>query len=118
MNLGTWIEELSAHDRTLPIKFDDGTHPGKLRSWRGMYERLSLDTGHEHTNVGALLDDAVRAVGATFTGYKGGDYVMHVDTPVYADEWGRCPGMGIAGIDYDGAPTRLIIKRIDLSDYS
>ena len=119
MNLQTLIETLSALDPTLPLRFDDGRLVRGLCSWRGSYDQLTIDTvwgdDDEGLTVGGLLADAQAAVGKTFEGYKGGDYVMFPHTAVWADEYGRYQSQGIAGITVKKGTA--VINRVDLSDY-
>lgn len=66
-------------------------------SYRGYYDRLALEPGSGIYTAGLLLDDARRAVGASFTGYKGGRFRMDESTPVYIALYG-CLGPRLAGI--------------------
>lgn len=78
MNLGELIrrlEELPA-DQVVPNGFD---HP---HSYRGYYDELAFQPATGVT-VGSMLADARSAVGATYTGWKGGDYIMDEYTPVH-----------------------------------
>lgn len=118
MRLDTYIETLTALDLHLEVEFDNGETPGRLMSWRGRYQELTLDTDETPScpmTVGVLLRDAMQANGGTFQGYKGGDYTMSLRTPVWADPWGECRSMAIGGIEVrDG---KVVIRRIDIGDY-
>lgn len=50
-----------------------------------------------------------------FGGYKGGNYTMTRDTPVWADEWGSYQCRGIMGSKIDDGV--LVLVTADLSDY-
>ena len=69
--LGEIIERLSQEDptRVLPIGFADP------HSYRGDYYELAFEIRHNIT-VGEMLAAAESAIGATFQGWKGGDYKM------------------------------------------
>jgi len=51
-------------------------------SYRGYYQELAFEPT-ENVTVGAMLKDARKAKGATFTGYKGGEFTMGDYTTCY-----------------------------------
>lgn len=55
---------------------------GSPHSYRGAYENLAFEPVRR-CRVGDMLNAAESALGATFTGYKGGEYVMSTDTEVF-----------------------------------
>lgn len=57
---------------------------GNPHSWRGAYAELAFEPIGE-TTVGEMLAAAKEAVGQTYTGWKGGDFTMGLDTPVNID---------------------------------
>ena len=69
--LGELIERLERGDptRVLPVGF------GSPHSYRGYYEDVAFEIKRDVT-VGSMLDAARSALGATFQGWKGGDYEM------------------------------------------
>lgn len=69
--LGELIKVLEAEppDKRIKLGF---TRP---HSYRGYYEDLAFEL-RGNVTIGAMLADAKSALGATFTGWKGGDYVM------------------------------------------
>lgn len=80
MNLGDFIGRLELFDPRDPIAFDFVSfHPTTLDSYRGRYDELALGYANEGNDplVTTILEDARTAVGKTFTGWKGGDFVMH-----------------------------------------
>jgi hypothetical protein len=100
MLLESWIATLAILDPDALIEMEDGTTPVCLTSYRGYYEDLALDYNHSRpVTVGVLLDDARKAVGATFEGYKGGDFIMRGDTRVWVSEWGRSEGRDLTGVE-------------------
>jgi hypothetical protein len=104
VNLGEWIETLQALPPAMPIEYPRGfgapLYIGELISWRGIYQDLTLPPVDESfiKTVGDALANAQAAVGATFTGYKGGDYTMHESTYLWADPYGRSVGSRVLGI--------------------
>ena len=83
------------------VRFDFGYFkPTNLDSWRGSYDELAL--GYSETEkdikVSELIKTLKEAIGKTFTGYKGGDFVMGKNTPVWVSNYGESPSTGIIGV--------------------
>lgn len=77
--LGDLIARLDAEpDKTRLVAFGFA----RPHSYRGYYEQLAFEP-RENVTVQSMLDAARSALGQTFTGYKGGEYVMDED----ADCW-------------------------------
>jgi hypothetical protein len=94
MSLGELIEALERKESDAPVMFDFVYfRPSGLHSYRGDYSQLALGYATDkEVAVGDLLQRLRDANGATFTGYKGGDYVMDERTPVWVanpEEAGR-----------------------------
>ena len=62
---------------------------GSPHSDRGDYSELAFSP-LPTAKVSEMLAFAKGAVGATFTGWKGGHFTMSGDTPVYIGEFGDC----------------------------
>lgn len=81
MELGDLIEVLQAED---PAKVcPDGF--ATPHSWRGDYYELAFDPA-QNVTVASMLAHARSAVGATYEGWKGGDYTMDLDSDCYLAE--------------------------------
>jgi hypothetical protein len=89
--LGEFIETLDGLPADKPVRFQHGDAPRAFVSWRGDYRQLTLTGGmaRECPTVAQLRALAVTADGATFTGYKGGEFTMGRHTALYADKWGE-----------------------------
>ena len=72
---------------------------GELISWRGSYSELSLTYG-ESSSIGSAFSELMFANGKTFTGYKGGDFVMHGGTCIWGDNYGDVNEYKIKGIRF------------------
>lgn len=92
MNSGLTLGELIAELERLPekavIELDfGGAVPTTLDSYRGYYDQLALgytgEYGATTPTVGSLLAELKSAVGKTFQGWKGGDYVMTEKTNIF-----------------------------------
>jgi len=89
------------HNEEALVQFDFGyLFPTSIDSWRGSYNELALNykSEGELMYVSAFLDMLKKAVGTTFTGYKGGDYVMNRSTPVWVANGGDSGNTAVIGI--------------------
>lgn len=75
-------------DKVVPLGWDEAY------SWRGDYAELAVNAAKDV--VGDMISVLENANGATFTGYKGGEYKMGNFTDVYLDRYGECPGNKIS----------------------
>ena len=87
------------------IYFDFGrARPGRLESYRGSYAELSLtfrsDGRSPYPTAVELLEmlRAATAPGRTLAGYKGGEYRMMTDTPVWVAQWGESGYTAVVGV--------------------
>ena len=96
------LGELIDHLKTLPIDtIIKGL--GDLDSYRGYYCDLAFSPDPEKEEpVLELLERCKAAMGEVFTGYKGGDYVMGRNTPLWISEYGECSDDMLIGIDDTG----------------
>lgn len=89
MTLGTFIAALEEMPHGAIINYHTGSHPSEPLSYRGYYNHLAFGyDGSPDTTVERVLAWARGAMGRTFEGYKGGDYVMHERTPVWSASYG------------------------------
>lgn len=96
LTLGVLILKLEAiEDKELQIVFDDGFyHPVKLDSWRGSYAELALDysSSNEKMMLSPFIWMLKQAIDRAYQGYKGGDFLMSEDTPIWVAGYGVCRG--------------------------
>ena len=107
LSLGELIEQLEGLRKLdeAGIRFDFGyVYPTGFHSYRGFYEELAIGWRLESKNRKAkdFLDEARTAVGAEFHGYKGGDYVMSRDTPVWVANTSDAPSTIVVGVHDSG----------------
>jgi hypothetical protein len=96
MTLGKMIEALAAMD---PEKKMSGLHAP--HSYRGYYRDLAFEASHTDDTAGTLLALCRSCMGETFEGYKGGDFDMGAQTPVWVANYGDT-GVKIVGFDDNG----------------
>jgi len=73
------VLEVENPAKVLPLGFSNP------HSWRGDYMELAFEPTANVT-VGAMHADARSALGATYEGYKGGQYTMHGYTDCHVAE--------------------------------
>ena len=118
---------------------------GYLHSWRGDYAKLSIDAYKSYVpnpeyvegtkwdqnditsrkfipdpgatlTVAELLEDAKNAIGKSFEGYKGGDFIMYLGTGVYADNYSHCPGF--IPVKFEVQDDKVVIRTLQIGwDY-
>lgn len=115
MRLGAIISALEAANPDARVEFDfGGFEPTGIDSYRGYYSDLAIGFGeHSGLNAGQLLRELQDANGKTFEGYKGGDYVMDTDTPVWVANHGRSHGVAIVAVE---AQSWRVVLRTALID--
>ena len=97
----------------LPVTFDfDGKSPSHPHSYRGHYSDLALESTLNLVTAAGLKDLLTGALNKTFQGYKGGDYLMGPDTPLWAAEYGQGGGRAIVGIRNEGLYLVLVTKEL------
>lgn len=83
--LGELITHLENLPETMVVKEGFlGPH-----SYRGYYEHLAFEPA-ENVQVRDMLADARYALGQTFHGWKGGEYLMIENTPCWLANDGEC----------------------------
>lgn len=87
MNLGELITLLEGVDPNLV--FPKGF--GEPDSWRGVYAEIAFEPA-ENVSAASMLAHAKSANGARFNGYKGGSYLMGLETPVHIERYGCYSG--------------------------
>lgn len=95
MTLGKLIDRLSELPAAMPI---EGIH--NPHSYRGYYCDLAFERGDKMT-VEDALKTARGCMGEVFEGYKGGDFQMGRNTPVWLSSYGYC-GPRIMKLSDDG----------------
>ena len=101
LTLGELILKLeAAKDKTVDVRFDFAWfRPRGLRSWRGSYSEIAIEWDEKtETKVQWLIDELKAAIGKTYEGYKGGDFTMGKNTPVWVDNYGDASHTGVVDV--------------------
>lgn len=101
VSLGGLIDALKRRDQTHIVSLGfEHMVPTSLESYRGFYDHLALGFA-DHSDwpkVAHLVDMLEKAVGESFCGWKGGDYTMDRETPVWVANPGNTGSTAIVGI--------------------
>jgi hypothetical protein len=111
LTLGAAIKTLEQAPPDAVVEFSGGASPGEAHSYRGYYSDLSFGGGDKIT-AAQFLEVCRSALGATFEGYKGGDFTMGEKTPLWCAPYGMCGPAIIAATVTDGKVV-LVTKEID-----
>lgn len=112
VTLGDLITALQSANKDKTVRDQNGEYvSAECDSYRGYYSDLSFEPGDKCT-VAEMLDSASNAMGKTFEGYKGGDYDMGEDTPLWVAYYGSC-GLAVVGVEESQDAFVLITKEID-----
>ena len=101
LTLGELILLFENIEKTNEVRFDFGYFcPGSLISWRGSYCELAIeyDERENDTTVEIFSAKLKSAIGKTFCGYKGGDFMMGKTTPVWAANYGDANCTAVVGV--------------------
>lgn len=87
MTLGELIKALESADpaRVVPRGFSIPD------SYRGYYDQVAFRPA-ENVTIGSMLAYAREALGSTYTGYKGGEFLMTEYTDVWIADYGESGG--------------------------
>lgn len=100
MTLGKLIDRLKGLPAEMPIQGIASPH-----SYRGYYSDLAFEGMAGATiPVSSALRIAQDCMGEVFEGYKGGDFLMGRNTPIWVANYGCC-GLKIMSLSDDGAFT-------------
>lgn len=72
---------------------------GELMSYRGYYSDLAFVPVDNTVKARDVLIQVRNAMGEVFTGYKGGDYVMGRNTPLWLADYGDASGKRFMGLE-------------------
>lgn len=99
LTISTLLAKLEVCGGDLPVIFAGGEYcPDGLCSWSGVFSELSIQYSSTDTNYTGCMSVACfvkllqNAIGQTFEGSKGGEFVMSEDTPVWVADYGHAEG--------------------------
>lgn len=103
LTLGPFIEQLELVSKVdsggLPVVTDGGIGlSANIISYRGYYSDCAIRpaAANDHcATVAELLDKARAVFGHTLEGYKGGNYLMGANTPLWVSGYGVCDNLAV-----------------------
>jgi hypothetical protein len=122
MSLGQLINALrevegnTPDGKTKEVRLENGLSFTDVGSYRGYYSDLAIEPAGEGEAPITVLDLLVilnRAVRATFTGYKGGEYRMELHTPVWVSEYGSASGLAVKGVEVREGKAIILTEQVD-----
>lgn len=115
MTLGGAIKALETMPPEADVVTDDVDYPfpGEVESYRGYYSDLAFVPDSAAHTAEVVLSDLKSALGETFEGYKGGDFVMQDNTPLWIAPYGQCPGIAVMDIEFKDGKVVFACKQID-----
>jgi len=112
ITLGQLIDGLKKYGPDTTVQFINGAYPGSPHSYRGHYSDLALEPNEQPIKVPQLIDQLEKVLNTELTGYKGGEFLMDTDVPMWCAEYGNC-GKAIVGVEEIDSMATLITKNID-----
>lgn len=109
--IGSVIDALKSAPAGADVQFDFCyLAPTTVNSYRGYYDHLALGWSEPSgwPTVATVLAELQSAIGKTFEGYKGGDYKMDRDTPLWVANYSHSGGTGIVSITVEGEHSVII----------
>jgi len=85
MSIKEIIDFLSEYDKDRLV--ENGWY--NCCSYRGYYQCLAVEKADFPVTTEAMINTLRDAIGKTFTGYKGGEFLMDEDAGVFYAEYGR-----------------------------
>ena len=113
LTLGGMIAALDKMPADMPIEYEDGGFPSEPHSYRGYYSDLSFETESGASTVAEISSMLKSALGETFEGYKGGDYTMGNDAPLWSSSYGTGSGKALMAVDVVDNRAVIRIEQID-----
>jgi hypothetical protein len=89
-------------------------NPGDVGSYRGYYSELYIDyTEASERTVKSLLKNLRKAMGKTFTGYKGGEFTMGSGTSIFVDQYSMCDGIAACAVISRDGLTVILTDQVE-----
>lgn len=114
MTIGKAITALSKMPKKWEVKYVDEASPGDGGTYRGYYHDFAFEDKEGYpVTVKELLDILKETNGTEHTGYKGGEYLMTENTPIWRSEWGHASGVAWMRITREDGYVLIETEKVD-----
>jgi len=114
LTLGKAIAVLDDLPDRMKVECDNGRVPGEADSYRGYYADLAFSpSGPVNKTILKFRRELKAAMGSTFQGYKGGDFTMGAETPLWLSDYGTASGIAMMDIVERDGKAIIITKQVD-----
>ena len=114
LTLGKLISHLENSNQYAKVECTNGISPGEAHSYRGYYSDLAFEL-NDPTEVDLKVKDFLaicrKILDTTFEGYKGGDFVMDANTPLWLSNWGEADNVAMMDVVRKNDDTVLIVVK-------
>lgn len=111
LTIGGLIDALEASKVDF-VQLDTGGGIGREHSYRGYYSDLSFEPIDEPAKASDVIKLCKAAAGSIYEGWKGGEYTMDLDTPLWV-AYSGCTGRAMISITDDGQTATIQTKQVD-----
>ena len=111
LTLGMFVSVLESA-AVYHVRTDQDGGIDKPHSYRGYYSDLAFEPTPEPTPAATVLPMVRHALGNIYYGYKGGEYPMGSETPLWLAHYGDC-GLAIVGTHVEDGTLVLATKDVD-----
>ena len=98
-------EIIEKYNSEAKVQYDfEYLYPTEIDSWRGIYAELALNFVSDHYSenkqltVTEFYNLLKSAIGKVFVGYKGGEFIMNKNTPVWVANYGHSGNTAVIDI--------------------
>jgi hypothetical protein len=110
LNLGDLIDKLRVCPLNYLINIDNCDGVGDISSYRGYYEDCAIEPSIEVGNVGSAIAKLEAVLNTELTGYKGGEYLMKENTPLWISPYGENAHDRVKGININDDNSTVTIE--------
>ncbi len=100
----------------LDIPFYNGQYPSDTNSYRGYYDELAIALSKDRaTTLVMFIRNMKNSIGHSYSGYKGGDYVMNEDTFVWIANYGYSSQLAVTDLHLSpgGETIQLVATKLE-----
>ena len=115
MTLEALAGKLAALEAHVPLAMEDGAAPHpQVHSYRGYYSHAAIPpgAGFPTTTAGGMLETIRRAMGLPVYGWKGGEFRLYPDTPVWIAPLGENSQLALTDVREEDGRAVLMTRQL------